>query len=101
MNRPLKIFTYTLLIVIVFIVFMKIFFPFYRVVPDWNNPIIKDEFVIVSRFHYGIFEPKSDDLILLEPIEWIYEKNVWVSKIIDPKNFKYKNKIIWKIIISF
>jgi signal peptidase I len=100
MKKILKFIAYLLIVLILIVAFIKIFFPIYRVEPDGLNPIIDSNFVIVSRFYYKLSDPKDDDFILLNPIQGLYTKGVWISKI-NKMTMQYRDEIIGKIIFSF
>lgn len=63
--------------------FIKIFFPYYRVQTSSMEPTFKKGHIIfVNKFQYLRSSPKRNDIVLFKPIEGIFEKGVWTHRII-------------------
>lgn len=78
-------------------IFIKLFFPYYRVASYSMEPTIrKDQIVFVSRLHYKIFKPRKNDIVLLEPKESIFTKGVWIHRVIaiDGDIVEMKNGVV-------
>ena len=70
--------------ILVFIfLFIKIFFPYYRVQTTSMEPTIKKgQIIIVNRFQYAISTPQMNDIVLFKPLEEVFEKGEWMHRII-------------------
>lgn len=70
-------------ILVLIIIFIRLFFPIYSVATASMKPTISEgDYVVVSRFHYKIFEPNKNDIVLFEPIDEIFELGPWTHRII-------------------
>ncbi len=76
-----------LLIISILILFLIIFcFPIYRVASNSMKPSInRGDQVLVSRFYYKFFEPSKNDVVLFNPVNGIFEKGVWIHRVIATK----------------
>lgn len=82
----LKIFVRILLFFILVFIFIKLFFPYYKVTTYSMDPTIrKGQIIFVSRLHYQIFKPKRNDIVLLRPDPSVFTKGVWTHRIIAIK----------------
>jgi signal peptidase I len=73
----------SILIIVILFIFLRVFFPVYRVVSDSMEPTYqKGTFIIVSRFFYSFFPIERNDIILMKPLKGVFEKGVWVHRVI-------------------
>jgi len=97
MQKLAKAILYFLLSITVLVILMKVFFPFYRIATDSMEPTYKrGDIVVVSRFHYDFFQPKREEIILIKPIEGVFNRGVWVHRIIalPDDQVAIRNKIV-------
>ena len=83
MKPPFKLIASFLGILLLIIVLIKLLFSVYQVASNSMEPTInKDDYIIVSRFHYNVFEPNRNDIVLFEPIEGIFNIGPWTHRVI-------------------
>ena len=98
MKKIIKLTAFFLGISILLIVFIRLFFPIYRIASDSMKPTMnKGDYILVSRFHYEFFEPNRNDIVLFEPINEIFKLGPWSHRIIaiEGDSVSIKNNVIF------
>lgn len=89
-----------MLIFIILIVFMKLFFPLYKIAPTSKNAMLSGKHVVVQKY-FNKDSLKEKDVLLISPIMWIFDQWVWLIPYNRDFYKKYQEHVIWKVIFKF